>query len=84
MPDSIFLPISLSGNVCHFLCLETKKVTQENSRQKQMLRCFCLAYAQVAELLTRSFTVLSCFLLLVRLLFLSTLFLIDTVEVCRC
>jgi hypothetical protein len=37
------------GYVCHFLCLETKKVTKENSRQKQKLRCFCLANAPVAS-----------------------------------
>lgn len=27
-------------NVCHFLCLETKKVTKENSRTKEWLRPF--------------------------------------------
>ena len=29
-----------AGNVCHFLCLETKKVTKENSRTKEWLRPF--------------------------------------------
>jgi hypothetical protein len=31
---------------CHFLCLETKKVTKENSRKKVTLRTFFLARAQ--------------------------------------
>ena len=29
-----------TGGVCHFLCLETKKVTKENSRTKEWLRPF--------------------------------------------
>src|SRR5436190_3523304 len=32
---------------CHFLCLDTKKVTKEKSRQTRSLRAFCLANASL-------------------------------------
>jgi hypothetical protein len=43
-----------SKNHCHFLCLEAKKVTKENSRQNELLRSFCQAHAQVTLLLVWS------------------------------
>ncbi len=36
----MFFSLSSNCPYCHFLCLETKKVTKENSRKKVMLRTF--------------------------------------------
>jgi hypothetical protein len=48
--DNLFVHFLVATNVCYFLCLETKKVTKENSRLQIILGLLVFRLAHAIQL----------------------------------